>query len=300
MSRKLYKTHQKVETHQTALNIIKREMLLDKVALSSFVFIIAIIIFVFITSFIIGQTDALRFDLEMMNSAPSRYHLLGTDDLGRDGFMMLIVAARNTLTITALVTLISSTFGVIYGLISGYVGGRIDNLMMRVIEGISILPNVVIMIAFVAIIGRFSMFTFTVLMSLLTWTMPAKMVRSKLIQEKELEYVQASKTLGTSHIKIIFLELLPNLSTIIIASIVLNAVGIIGIETGISFIGFGFPVDMPSLGTLVAEARAAHVLANRWWVWAPATLLIILILFSINNIGNMLNRASDARNSGQK
>jgi len=284
-----------MDNHQTALNIIKREMLLDKVALSSFVFIVGIIIFVFITSFIIAQTEALRFDLGMINQSPSRNHFLGTDNFGRDGLMMLIVAARNTLTITILVTLISSTFGVIYGLIAGYVGGRIDNLMMRIIEGISILPNVVILIAFVAIIGRFSIFTFTVLMSLLTWTAPAKMVRTKLIQEKELEYVQASITLGTPHFKIIIHELLPNLSTIIIASIVLNAVGIIGIEAGISFIGFGFPTEMPSLGTLVAGARRANILTNRWWSWAPATALMVLMLFSINNIGNMLNRATDAR-----
>jgi len=295
MSGKLRGKYQEVNEHQTALNIIKREMELDKIALSSFIFIVAIIILVFAASFVIDQTDALRFDLGMVNLAPSINHIFGTDNFGRDGFLMLIVAARNTLTITVLVTLISSAFGVIYGLISGYVGGRIDNFMMRIVDGMSILPNVVIMIAFVAIIGRFSLFTFTVLMSLLTWTAPAKMVRAKLIQEKELEYIQASLTLGTSHFKIITNQLLPNLSTIIIASIVVNAVGIIGIEAGISFIGFGFPPEMPSLGTLVSEARRVHVMTNRWWSWVPATSLIVLILFSINNIGNMLNRATDAR-----
>jgi len=297
MITKRQKKCQKMDNDQAAFKIIKREMLRDKVALGSFIFIAVIIIFVFIASLIIDQTQALLddFTFGIPNQAPSRNHLLGTDPRGRDGFLILIVAARNTFTFTILITLTSSIFGIIYGSIAGYTGGRLDSFMMRIIEGISILPNVVIMIAFIGIIGMFSVFSFIVMMSLFTWTGVAKMIRAKIIQEKELEYVQASKTLGTPHFKIIFQQVLPNLSTIISASIILNAVVIIGIETGLSFIGFGFPHYMPSLGTLIATARSLHVLLNRWWVWLPATFLIVSIMFSINSIGSMLDRATDAR-----
>ena len=303
MLKKLRKKHQEVSIHQkaTTLNIIKREMLRDKIALSSFVFIVAFIIILIITSLVIDQTVALQRDFSLggtFNQAPSINNILGTDDGGRDCFTVLMVAATNSLIITALATIISSVFGVIYGLISGYVGGRVDRFMMRIIEGITILPNIVILITLIAFtggIGVISMFTYTVMISLVAWLGIARMVRTRIVQEKELEYVQASKTLGTSHIKIIFHQLLPNLSTVIIASMTLSAVGIIGMETGISFLGFGFPIEMPSLGTLLALARSPVVLRYRWWNWIPATILIVSIMFSINNVGNMLSRAADAR-----
>ena len=303
MFNKIRKKPQEVSTHEkeTTLNIIKREMLRDKVALSSFIFIAIVILFLTIGSLVIDQAEVLQRDFSLIgnnNQAPSINHILGTDGGGRDGFRVLIIAARNSLVITILATLISSVFGIIYGLISGYVGGRVDSFMMRIIEGISILPNIVILITLIAVmggVGVISIFTYTVMISLVAWLGIARMVRTRLIQEKELEYIQASKTLGTPHIKIIFHQLLPNLSTIIIASMTLSAVSIIGMETGISFLGFGFPIEMPSLGTLLASARTPVVLRFRRWNWIPATVLITLIMFSINNVGNMLSRAADAR-----
>ena len=302
MFKKVHKKSKEVSTHQneTTFNIIKREILRDKVALSCFIFIAAIMMLLIIASLVIDQTGAMQdnFAFERLNKTPSIRHPFGTDNRGRDGVVVLIIAARNSLIITILATVISSVFGIIYGLISGYVGGHIDHFMMRLIEGISILPNLVILITLMAVIGGvggITIFTYTVMISLLAWLGIGKMVRMRLVQEKELEYVQASKTLGTSHLKIIFHQLLPNLSTVIIASMTLSAVAIIGMETGISFLGFGFPINMPSLGTLVAAARSPAVLRYRWWAWMPATTLTVLIMFSINSIGNMLGRAADAR-----
>jgi len=299
MSKKLHKKDQEVNAHQkdTTFNIIKREMLRDKVALSCFIFISAVIIFLIITFFVISQTEVFQsnFDPRTVNQRPSLNHLLGTDAHGRENIMILIIAARNSLTITILVTLLSSVFGIIYGLISGYFGGRVDSFMMGIIDSISTLPNVILLIILLAILGGFSMFNYTMMLSFAAWLGIAKVVRARLIQEKELEYIQASITLGTSHVRLIFYHLLPNLSTTIIAGMVLNAVSVMGMEAGLSFLGFGFPNDMPSLGTLIASARTFTVFRFRWWEWIPATILIALIMFSINNIGNMLSRAFDAR-----
>jgi len=302
MFEKSRRKHQEVSAHQkdTVLNIIKREMLRDKVALASFILIVSVMIVIIIVPFTIDQEVEVWgsfgfLNPERINQAPSRYFLLGTDSRGRDGVILLIIAARNSLIITVLVTLISSVFGIVYGLISGYIGGRIDSFMMSIIDGISILPNLILMVILLAILGGFSIFTYTAMLSILAWVGVAKMVRTRLIQEKEFEYIKVSKTLGTSHLKIIFHHLLPNLSTIIIASMTLNAVGVIGMETGLSFIGLGFPIEMPSLGTLIATTRYMHILRFRWWVWTPSVVLIVLIMFSINSIGNMLSRAADAR-----
>ena len=303
MPKKSHKEYQEMSIHQksTTFNVIKREIMRDKIALGSFIFIVAVIMIIIIAAFIVDiDRESLQRSYgflypERLNRAPSRHHLLGTDTRGRDGVMLLVAAARNSLIVTALATLISSAFGIIYGLVSGYAGGRVDRYMMGVIDGISVVPNLIILITLLGLLGGFSMFTYTVMLSLLAWTGVAKMIRTRLIQEKEFEYIEASKTLGTSNIKIIFYHLLPNLSTIIIASMTLNAVAIIGMETGLSFLNFGFPTDMPSLGTLVATAGDMRILRFRWWIWMPATVLIVLIMFSINCIGNTLSRAADAR-----
>src|SRR5690606_36076740 len=114
-------------------------------------------------------------------------------------------------------------------------------------------------------------------------------------QEKELDYIQASKTLGSSNFKIIFTQLLPNVSSLIIVTMTLNLAANIGLESGLSFLGFGFPESTPSLGTLLSYARNPQTLEFRWWIWVPASIMILLLMLSINNVGQALKRATDAR-----
>src|SRR5690606_6447023 len=120
-------------------------------------------------------------------------------------------------------------------------------------------------------------------------------IRSKTLAEKELDYVQASKTLGSSNLKIMFTQVLPNLSSIIIVNMTLNLAANIGLESGLSFLGFGFPESTPSLGTLLSYATNPQTLQYRWWIWVPAALLILLLMLSVNNVGQALKRATDAR-----
>jgi len=115
------------------------------------------------------------------------------------------------------------------------------------------------------------------------------------LQERELDYVQASRTLGSSNMKIIFSQVLPNLSSIIIVNLTLSLANNIGLESGLSFLGFGFPESTPSLGTLVSYATNPQTLQYRWWIWLPASLLILVLMLSINNVGQALKRATDAR-----
>jgi peptide/nickel transport system permease protein len=132
-------------------------------------------------------------------------------------------------------------------------------------------------------------------MTAFLWMGIARLIRSKALQEKELDYVKASKTLGTSDFKIMFFQVLPNLSSIIIVTMTLNLAGNIGIESGLSFLGFGFPESTPSLGTLISYARNPQTLELRWWIWLPASILIFVLMLSINNVGQALKRATDAR-----
>lgn len=113
--------------------------------------------------------------------------------------------------------------------------------------------------------------------------------------ERELEYVAASKTLGTPDWKIMLFNVLPNLSSIIIVNMTLNLAGNIGIETSLTYLGFGLPENVPSLGTLISYSRNPEVMENKPWVWLPAAILILVLMLCINFIGNALKRAADAR-----
>lgn len=152
-----------------------------------------------------------------------------------------------------------------------------------------------IVIVFVAIVPKYSILTFSLIMTAFLWMGIARLIRSKALQEKELDYVQASKTLGTSNFKIMFTQVLPNLSSLIIVTMTLNLAANIGLESGLSFLGFGFPESTPSLGTLVSYARNPQTLEFRWWIWVPASVLILVLMLSINNVGQALKRATDAR-----
>jgi len=276
-------------------SILRRELVKDKIALVSLAFVILIILFVTIVSLILNQDEIIKVDLFSLNQPPSSEFWLGTDHGGRDVFGQLIIGARNSLAIGGLVTLIAGTLGILLGIVSGYFGGLIDNILMRIVDFSNILPQLMIIITFVTIFPNYTIIQFALIMSAFRWTSIARLVRSKTLQEKELEYVQASKTLGTSNFKTIFVQVLPNLSSLIIVTMTLNLAANIGIESGLSFLGFGFPESTPSLGTLVSAARNPQVLELRWWIWMPASILILLLMLSINNVGQALKRATDAR-----
>ncbi|EAM8910439.1 ABC transporter permease, partial [Salmonella enterica] len=199
------------------------------------------------------------------------------------------------LTIGIIVTLMTGCIGILVGLLSGYFGGMIDNLFMRVVDFFMILPFLMIVIAFVTAVPKNNIISFSLIMTAFLWMGIARLIRSKALQERELDYVNASKTLGSSHLKIMLSQVLPNLSSIIIVTMTLNLAANIGLESGLSFLGFGFPESTPSLGTLVSYARNPQTLEFRWWIWLPASILILLLMLSINNVGQALKRATDAR-----
>lgn len=286
---------QEVEKSPSGWRIIWKEIVRDKVALISLIFIVLTVIFVYGIAIFIDQEEIVKVDLFSIHMPPSEEFLLGTDYGGRDIFGQLIIGTRNSLSIAILVTLMTGVIGITVGLVSGYFGGRIDNIIMRIVDFFLILPFLMVVICFVAIVPKYSILSFSLIMTLFLWMGKARIIRSKALQERELEYVKASQTLGSSHLKIMFTQVLPNLSSLIIVTMTLNLAANIGLESGLSFLGFGFPESTPSLGTLVSYARNPQTLEYRWWIWVPASLLILVLMLSINNVGQALKRATDAR-----
>lgn len=272
-----------------------REILYDKVSLISLILVVCIMIVVYGGTIVLEQDEIVKVDLFSIHAPPSSEFWLGTDYGGRDIFGQLIIGTRNSLSIGILVTLLSGVVGIIFGLTSGYYGGFVDNVLMRIVDFFMFLPNLLIIIVFVAIVPDYSVITFALIMTLFQWMPIARMLRSKALQQRELQYVEASKTLGSSNLRVMFREVMPNLSSIIIVTMTLQLAMNIGIESGLSFLGFGLPESTPSLGTLVSYATNPATLESRWWIWLPASLLILILMLCVNNVGQAIKRATDAR-----
>ncbi len=290
---------QKSETEQnqapTGIHVIWRELAKDKLALFSLILFIGVVLFIYIYSFLLDQSAVTTINLRNIFSPPNAENWLGTDYGGRDVFGQLVIGARNSLTIGIVITLVTSFIGITLGVIAGYFGGWVDYIIMRFIDFILVLPTTMLIIVFVSLVPRFNVVNFIFIMSLFYWTAIARLIRSKTLAERELDYVSASKTLGSPNWKIILFQVLPNLSSIIIVNMTLNLAGNIGIETGLSYLGFGLPESVPSLGTLISYSTNPDVMQNKWWVWLPAAILILVLMLCINFVGQALKRAADAR-----
>src|SRR5699024_10325086 len=174
--------------------------------------------------------EIVKVDLFAIHEPPSEEFWLGTDYGGRDVFGQLIIGTRNSLSIGILVTLMTGIIGIVFGLVAGYFGGHIDNILMRILDFFQVLPVLMIVIVFVAIVRKYSVLSFSLIMTAFLWMGIARLIRSKALQEAELDYVQASRTLGTPNVKTIFTHLLPNARSLIIVSMILTIVNISEIE----------------------------------------------------------------------
>ena len=275
--------------------IIWREMKRDKLALFALIVFAFILLMAYSVPLFLDQSRIVRIDFSKIYQTPSAEHWLGTDYGGRDIFGQLLIGARNSITIGVTITLLAGFLGLMIGLISGYFGGKVDFIIMRILDFLMILPITMMIIVFVVIVPKFNVWSFIGIMSVLLWFGKARLIRSRTLAEREQDYVNASKTVGTSNLKIMLFEVFPNISSLVIVNMTLTLAGNIGIETGLTYLGFGLPESTPSLGTLISYAKNPDVIQQKWWVWLPATLLILIMMLCINFIGQAVKRAVDAK-----
>jgi hypothetical protein len=282
----------------SGFQVILREFAKDRLATISFFALVAVLIFIFVFAATINLEDLNTVNITMKYHRPSFtriWDIFGRDAGGRSIFGLLIVGARNSIYIGFLITLITTVIGVIVGLIMGYYGSIVDSILLAIIDFIGILPTMLIIIALVSLVPKFTAMKFVLILSAFRWTGTARLVRSKALSESRRDYVSASKTMGTRDLKIMLGGVLPNISSIIIVDTTLALAGNIGIETSLSFLGFGLPTSVPSIGTLIAYASKPEIIQDKAFVWLPATIFILFMMLTINYIGQALRRASDAK-----
>lgn len=289
--------------------VIVREFLKDKVAMVALIMLVLILVTTLAWSLRLDANAVMQVDILRNFEQPVDFEwgliadawngektlIFGTDDYGRDVFTQLLLAAWNSIIIAVAVTSIIATIGITLGLIAGYYGGKVDNAIMRVTDFVMTLPTTMIIIVFMVVVPEITIGSFVFIMSVFSWTGYCRVVRSKSLSESSRDYISASKTMGTPTWKIILLEMLPNLSSLIMVQLILSYAGNIGLETGLTFLGYGLPDQIPSLGRLVSSATTPYNMEFRTWVWLPASTLILVLMLSINYVGQALKRASDAK-----
>ncbi|MBM7665098.1 peptide/nickel transport system permease protein [Solibacillus kalamii] len=300
MENKNEQTVEKLESQSsppTGIQVIWREFKKDKLAMFSLIGSILLMIAIMIMAFFtIDQTEVMKIQLlERFTEPGVRGYLLGADEAGRDMFGQLIIGAKNSILIAIAITIIANVVGIGLGIIMGYYGGFIDNFFMRIIDFFITLPTTMIIIVVVTIIPSYGIVDLILIIAAFQWMSTARLVRSKALSEARRDYISASKTMGTSDFAIMFKGLLPNLSSLLIVEVTLSFAGNVGIETGLSFLGFGLPPSTPSLGTLVSYAMNPIILSSKWWVWLPASILILVMMLGINYVGQALRRSADAK-----
>ena len=280
----------------TLRNALKREFKKDQVAQFALILLALITIAIFVGALFVPRASFTDVNIMDQYLAPmTDGHIFGTDNGGKDIFALLLVAARNSLTIAFFVTVLILALGTIGGLVTGYFGGKFDLIFMRFIDFMTILPVMMIIIVLVTVVPNYNMWTLIIIMTLLGWFNTVRLIRARTLVETNRDYVRASKTSGTSNIKIIFREIFPNLSSLIIVEATLMFAGNIDLETSLSFLGFGLPASTPSLGTLINYATDPETMTARPWVWVPAAVVILLYTLLIMLIGQALRRVADQR-----
>lgn len=240
--------------------------------------------------------DPTAFYLQNLNEPPNSEFYFGTDSLGRDIYSMIWYGGRVSILIGLLGMVIITVIGVIYGCASGTASPRVDSIMMRIPELINSIPNLLLILLLTSVMGTQNIIKISFVIGVTGWCGLARIVRSEVRQIRGSEYVLAAQCMGSGFFHIMTKHLIPNfVSTIMF--VVVSSIGLsISMESTLSFLGLGLPVDVVSWGSMLSLANKA-LLSNSWWVIIFPGLFLITTLVCITNIAYYFRKETNKRES---
>lgn len=268
--------------------------------------LLSIILFVTVGAFFYSEADANYNDVTRMLQPPSRQHPFGTDTIGRDVFARTIYGGQISLLIGITAVMVSITVGTLFGVISGYYGGILDALLMRLTEAMLSIPSLLLLLVMAKyfagriptqqLFGRSfsgSVIVIVVIIGLTSWMSLSRLIRANVLSLREMEFVSAARALGATDTHIILKHILPNTIAPIIVATTLGVAAAILSEAYISFLGLGVQPPTATWGNMLETAR--RYISEAPWLWIFPGLMIVLTVMSINFVGDGLRDALDPR-----
>ena len=248
---------------------------------------------------VISPYPPLDGDLDLRNVEPTWLsennespYLLGGDHIGRDVLTRIIYGTRISLIVAVTVLFFGTFIGTLLGLLSGYLGGVVDEIIMRLVDFMYAIPFILVVLV-AAVLWSPSLMLVIILLSIFTWPPFARQVRAETLSLKQMDYVSLAKICGTSPLRICLRHILPGLFNTVLVMASLQVGSLVVTESVLSFLGVGIPAPAPSWGSMVAEGR--NYMSTAWWICLFPGLAILLIVFSMNFLGDWLRDKLDPR-----
>ncbi|MDR1907114.1 MAG: ABC transporter permease [Puniceicoccales bacterium] len=249
---------------------------MERKRFSKYIFCFVVALVLLLTSIGIHRHSYYQQNIALGAVAPNWDHWFGTDRLGRDLFSRVIYACYISLSVGLLATLLAVTFGSIYGMISGYCGGKIDLILMRIVDILYPIPLTLIVILLMVVLGKHVCVLFFAI-SIVEWMTTARIIRAEAMKIKESGYIQVARGLGQRESAIVWKHVLPNIAGIIAVCFIITLPGVIILESFLSFLGIGIQPPKSSLGILIAEG-AKFMTTSPWQVIFPSMTFVVIIL----------------------
>ena len=257
---------------------------------------VGFVVFVFLFSFVgphIYKTEQVSVSLSDAYCAPSAQHLLGCDNLGYDVIGRLMVGGQNSLEVGLAAAFASCLFGSIYGAASGFIGGFVDTVMMRIVDAMLSIPFIFVLIILAVLIHPNAL-TLIGFIAITYWPGPARLVRGETLSLRTREYVQAVRVAGGRNSRAVFRHVMPNAIGTIIVQATFAVADSILILAGLGFLGFGIQLPSTDWGTMLSGGLL-YINDGYWWLIYPAGVIIILTVVAFNFIGDALRDAFETR-----
>jgi peptide/nickel transport system permease protein len=279
---------------ERAFAIGLRRLLAKPSSRAALVILLIIVLTGILAPLVAPYDPAAQPDIVKLKSLPPSFaHPFGTDPYSRDVLSRVIYGARLSLTIGLLATLVSLTLGVAYGAISGYAGGLVDGIMMRVLDAFLAIPRLLLLLGILVAWPQFSIGAFILFLGVTGWFGLSRIVRGQVLALKHAEFVTAAHALGASRRRILVRHLLPNLMSPIVVAATLGVAHVIVLEAGLSYLGIGVREPLASWGNIIYDG--SDQVATLWWMSLFPGVFMVLTVMTLNILGEALRDAYDRR-----
>lgn len=263
--------------------------------LISVIVLAAVVLCCIFSEYLINH-DPSGFYLKSLNESPNSEFYFGTDSLGRDIYSMIWYGGRASIMIGIMSMVIITAIGVTYGCISGTANAKIDAVMMRAVEIVNSIPSLLLLLLLVSMMGKQDILKISIAIGVTGWFALARIVRSEVRQIRNCEYVLAARCMGANFLHLMYRHLIPNFVSAILFVVISSISTSMSMESTLSFLGLGLPVDVISWGSMLSLANRA-LLSNTWWVLVIPGIFLVMTLLVITNIGNYYRKETNRKAS---